>query len=70
MLRDVGEFQLLNENTSTCNHYFQVPGLAEGRPSIMKGDRVYVREKQGEVKYEGVVHIVEADAVYLAFNHQ
>lgn len=47
---------------------FQVPELAEGRPSVLKGDVVFIRRKDDDVKFEGVVHIVEQNTIFVAPN--
>ena len=45
-----------------------VPGLAENRPSVLKGDHVVVH-KAGEAKrFKGVVHRVERDSLKLRFH--
>ena len=51
----------------------KVPGLAENRPSVIKGDRLYVRlrNKDGEPEkkeYEGFVHQLGLDEVKLRFS--
>ncbi|KXZ53363.1 hypothetical protein GPECTOR_7g1259 [Gonium pectorale] len=47
----------------------QVPGLAEKRPSVLKGDRLYVRPAGADSgrEWEGVVHVVEREQVLLGF---
>ncbi|KXZ53358.1 hypothetical protein GPECTOR_7g1254 [Gonium pectorale] len=47
----------------------QVPGLAENRPSVLKGDRLYVRPAGAGSgrEWEGVVHVVEREQVLLGF---
>ena len=46
-----------------------VKGLAEGRPSVIRGDRLYVRESTvGTVEYEGMVHYVAGEFVKLSFS--
>lgn len=50
-----------------------VPGLAEKRPSLIRGDRLFVRKlkpdgTQEKKEYEGIVHDVERDEVHLKFN--
>lgn len=48
-----------------------VPGLAEGRPSILIGDKVVVRFRgPGNVKYEGEIWIVEKDDIFMKFNEK
>ncbi|KAK4887270.1 hypothetical protein RN001_003541 [Aquatica leii] len=48
-----------------------VPGLAEHRPSLLKGDSVYVQDVKGsKVKYEGIVNKVNKDSVLLGFGYR
>nr|CAB3263913.1 putative helicase mov-10-B.1 [Phallusia mammillata] len=50
------------------NHYWlKVPGLAERRPSVLRGDKIYLKTESYPVRYEGYVHIVERDRVGLRF---
>lgn len=47
-----------------------VPGLSEGRPSVLVGDRVILREPfmpEDSPEYEGYVHEVRRDEVWLKF---
>lgn len=53
----------------------EVPGLAERRPSLVHGDSIFARlaSEQGEgatTVYQGFVHRVEADEVYLKFDRE
>lgn len=51
-------------------YYLVVPGLAENRPSVLVGDRLFV-QKQGSPEgewYEGGVHVVRRDEVGLRFH--
>ncbi|CAA7026526.1 unnamed protein product [Microthlaspi erraticum] len=48
----------------------EVPGLAERRPSLVHGDYIFVRHAYDDgtdQAYQGYVHRVEADEVYLKF---
>eukprot|EP00798_Chlamydomonas_sp_ICE-L_P006128 gene6128-2734_t len=48
-----------------------VPGLAENRPSVMRGDALYVRfadEGTGAREWQGFVHMVELEEVKLRFH--
>ena len=50
-----------------------VPGLAEKRPSLVRGDRLFVRKLGADgtaekKRYEGFVHQVELNKVYLKFS--
>ena len=50
----------------------QVPGLAENRPSVLKGDWLYVRLHEGDSlsdkEYQGYVHDVRNEEVSLGFD--
>lgn len=47
----------------------QVPGLAENRPSVLRGDSIFVMiEGEKSVKYEGVVHHVRELVLWLGFH--
>lgn len=47
----------------------RVPGLAENRPSVLKGDNVLVTFKgKKRPHYAGVVHMVKESSLYLAFS--
>nr|XP_039247590.1 LOW QUALITY PROTEIN: helicase MOV-10-like [Styela clava] len=53
--------------------YLKVPGLAEKRPSVLRGDKIYVRAigRNGHLEieiYQGYVHHVEQEEVGLGFN--
>ena len=53
----------------------QVPGLAEKRPSLVRGDRLIVRKlaadgTPGKKRYEGYIHRVELNQVFLKFSAQ
>lgn len=53
--------------------WLQVPGLAENRPSVIKGDQILVRVKDGKgqlekEEYQGFVHIVGLNDVRLKFS--
>ena len=50
-----------------------VPGLAEKRPSLVRGDRLFVRKLRAdgtpeEKRYEGFVHRLELNKVFLKFS--
>jgi hypothetical protein len=49
-------------------HPLQVPGLAEARPSVLRGDALYVSRADGSGgsrEWQGVVHIVRQEEVSL-----
>ena len=73
--KDVRYFDLhgvpirLERNSGLC--VLEVPGLAESRPSVLKGDRLYAKESGvigSTVEYEGVVHFVGEKTVSLGFS--
>lgn len=45
-----------------------MPGLAEHRPSLIVGDTINVKQEKSNIKFEGVVRIVEENAVILGFS--
>lgn len=52
-----------------------VPGLAENRPSLVRGDRLFVKKlaangtvENENIKYEGYVHKVGLNKVFLKFS--
>lgn len=49
----------------------EVPGLAEGRPSLLLGDRVIVKYagQRSSPKYEGFIHEIRAAEILLKFNN-
>ncbi|KAJ3091711.1 hypothetical protein HK102_013708 [Quaeritorhiza haematococci] len=60
------------ENVTMDNHN-RVPGLAEKRPSVLYGDKVYVSTMGSTGKnteWEGYVHRVEQEQVWLQFNNR
>jgi helicase MOV-10 len=51
----------------------EVPGLAEKRPSLVRGDRLFVRKLAADgtpekKRYEGYIHHVELNQVFLKFS--
>ncbi|XP_078595010.1 putative helicase MOV-10 [Branchiostoma floridae x Branchiostoma japonicum] len=52
----------------------QVPGLAENRPSVLKGDHLFAQvrfgDRPGDVRYKGYVHHVEMLDVKLGFGQK
>ena len=66
---------ILRHTSLLITFVFQVPGLAEKRPSILKGDKVYLRKILGPElfdtsEFEGYVHRIERDYVILRFHSQ
>ena len=53
----------------------EVPGLAEKRPSLVRGDRLFVKKLAADgtpenKRYEGYIHRVELNEVFLRFSAQ
>ena len=53
----------------------EVPGLAENRPSVLKGDRIYVRvygsatnAEPEKREYEGIVHEAQNTSLLVGFS--
>ncbi|XP_014786677.1 RNA helicase Mov10l1 isoform X1 [Octopus bimaculoides] len=69
---DIRAFDLEQVCLNIVGEYLslKVPGLAEGRPSVLVGDRVYLSTPgaEGGPVFEGIVHEVHSDEVYLKFN--
>lgn len=69
---------LRQENNKVCtsnwsDSLFQAPGVAENRPSVLRGDHLFVNLVEGQPKYQGpfykgYVHAVEWDQVKLGFS--
>ncbi|XP_061709089.1 probable RNA helicase armi [Cydia pomonella] len=55
-----------------CQEYLgiEIKGLCERRPSLIKGDRVIVKDTWSSSHFEGYVHVVRGDLVLLKFNPQ
>lgn len=49
---------------------WQVPGLAENRPSVLRGDHLYVRSGNSRKEYQGYVHEVYQKEVALGFHNR
>ena len=65
---------LLVKGVLSC-HSPQIPGLAENRPSVLRGDQLFVRkylgpDKYGPKEYQGYVHEVQQTRVFLGFSQQ
>ncbi|PUZ42738.1 hypothetical protein GQ55_9G606500 [Panicum hallii var. hallii] len=49
----------------------EVPGLAERRPSLVQGDFIVARYARNDARpYQGFIHKVEADEIFLKFDNQ
>ena len=56
-----------NNNLFSLN----VPGLEENRPSVMKGDKIFVKHSSDEGRdYEGFVHQIQEQRVLIGFGSQ
>ncbi|XP_032528460.2 probable RNA helicase armi [Danaus plexippus] len=55
-----------------CDEYLgiEIPGLSEKRPSLIKGDRVIVKDiwNESNPEYEGYIHAINGDMVLMKFN--
>jgi hypothetical protein len=47
----------------------QVPGLAENRPCVLRGDKLFAHVPGSNKEYEGRVQNVEREVVILAFHN-
>jgi len=57
--------------TTTNLYWLNVPGLEENRPSVMKGDKIYVRNATDPNReFEGIVHQIQEQKVMLGFNNK
>ena len=74
---DIAKYQMDNAKLQQERPYLtlDVPGLAENRPSLVRGDRLFVRKlaangtvENENIKYEGYVHTVGLNKVYLKFS--
>ncbi|KAM3967887.1 LOW QUALITY PROTEIN: putative RNA helicase armi [Aphomia sociella] len=57
-----------------CQEYLgiEIKGLAEKRPSLIKGDRVIVKDiwNDNAPQYEGYIHLVKNDMILMKFHYQ
>ncbi|XP_041348540.1 RNA helicase Mov10l1-like [Gigantopelta aegis] len=69
---NIQEFDMNRVCLRPCGQYLAllVPGLAEGRPSVMMGDKILLScpVDPGGPRYEGFVHEVTTNEVLLKFN--
>ena len=68
-LYDIEHAQMRALNAFTL--LLDVPGLAEARPSVLRGDKVVARSPDGGAQgcpYEGVVHDVQQETLQLRFD--
>lgn len=57
----------LSRSTHGCLS-LQVPGLADGRPSLMPGDTIHLWQSETRQVYQGFIHFVQKDEVLLKFH--
>ncbi|KAF5285040.1 hypothetical protein FQR65_LT02352 [Abscondita terminalis] len=70
-LYDVDNQMLTAHSSSKKFLELFVPGLAEHRPSLLRGDSIYIQEnKESKIKYEGRVHKVNQSSVILGFSQR
>lgn len=72
---DMREFDMEGVNMNVCGEFLSlnVPGLAEGRPSLLIGDKILASltgVSSESPKYEGYIHEVHKDDVLLKFNEE
>ncbi|KAK7101774.1 RNA helicase Mov10l1-like [Littorina saxatilis] len=69
---DIQEFSMQRVCLQNAGEYLslQVPGLEEGRPSVLIGDSVILSSPvdPDEPQYQGIVHELQRDKVMLKFN--
>ncbi|XP_062522848.1 putative helicase MOV-10 isoform X2 [Corticium candelabrum] len=70
---NMGEFDMAEVTMEKQGSYFQlpVPGLAEGRPSLLVGDKVIATvpgKGHSEPSYEGYIHEVYGESILLQFS--
>ncbi|XP_014478416.1 PREDICTED: probable RNA helicase armi [Dinoponera quadriceps] len=73
---NIQQYDMKGATMRRCGDYLvlEVPGLAEKRPSLLVGDRAVVSfewdTSQGKLKYEGYIHKVGSNEIFLKFNMQ
>ncbi|XP_074610550.1 RNA helicase Mov10l1-like isoform X2 [Acropora palmata] len=72
---DMRQFDIDSVSMNVCGEYLslQIPGLAEGRPSLLLGDKVIASltgSSSDAPKYEGFIHEVRKDDILLKFNEE
>lgn len=61
---DLSSVMLGKFDQGNCYTLF-VPGLAEGRPSLMRGDRLFLRNSKRSTLYEGYIHDVRENDILI-----
>ncbi|KAF8156820.1 RNA helicase [Crassisporium funariophilum] len=72
MEQDLERYDIISATLNKHNqyHYLEVPGLAEKRPSVLVGDKIFVQD-QGATNgrwFEGHVHVLRQTEVGLCFH--
>ena len=77
MKADIEKYQMQSAKLKSEPPYLtlEVPGLAENRPSLVRGDHLFVQKlaangtvENENIKYEGFVHNVGLNKVFLRFS--
>ena len=77
MKADIEKYQMQSAKLESETPYLtlEVPGLAENRPSLVRGDHLFVQKlaangtvENKNIKYEGFVHKVGLNKVFLRFS--
>lgn len=70
----ISQYNMPRGRFSPCQGYLslEIPNLSERRPSLMSGDSLLAIdiEDSNAVKYQGFIHKVQANSVWLKFNPQ
>ncbi|XP_069489430.1 helicase MOV-10 isoform X2 [Ambystoma mexicanum] len=71
---DQTDMSMMKDATNKRLLVLAVPGVAENRPSVLRGDHLFVthaeqRGGQNLYRYKGYVHAVELEKVKLGFSH-
>lgn len=64
---DIDNLKLLNDKNTLYKIY--IPSLAEKRPSLLRGDLIYLQPTTDYlVEFIGVIHFVHLDHILLSFH--
>lgn len=67
-LYDIQRADFVANPGAAHNQWLSVPGLAEKRPSVLRGDSVFAMPLNSDTEYEGKVQRVEQERVLLCFH--
>uniref|UniRef100_A0A8C8SHY1 RNA helicase n=1 Tax=Pelusios castaneus TaxID=367368 RepID=A0A8C8SHY1_9SAUR len=72
---DMQDVRMVKDTSNKKLLVLEVPGLAENRPSVLKGDHLFAslsaeRSSPQSVQYKGYAHAVELDTVKLGFSRK